>query len=65
MLKQNYPFLLKPIIGDRILLSFDIVNSSDSIPYKTFCTFLQVYENKKIRVIEGAIDTVTKNTIVS
>ncbi|CAK92871.1 unnamed protein product (macronuclear) [Paramecium tetraurelia] len=65
LLKQNYPFLQKPIIGNRILLSFDIVASQENIPYRTFCTFLQVYENKKIRVIEGAIDTVTKNIIVS
>ncbi|CAD8197028.1 unnamed protein product [Paramecium octaurelia] len=65
LLKQNYPFLQKPIIGDRILLSFDIFTSQENIPYRTFCTFLQVYENKKIRLIEGAIDTVTKNIIVS
>ncbi|CAD8118716.1 unnamed protein product [Paramecium sonneborni] len=68
LLKQNYPFLQKPIIGDRILLSFDIINSSESIPYRTFCTFLQVYENKKNRVTEGStdkVDTVTKNIVVS
>ncbi|CAD8115010.1 unnamed protein product [Paramecium sonneborni] len=65
LLKQNYPFLYKPIIGDRVLLSFDIVNSSKTISFQTFCNFLQVYENKRNRENEEKKNMIIQNIIVN
>lgn len=35
--------LKKPIIGDRVLLSFGLCVPEQKVPYKIFCEFVLVY----------------------
>ncbi|CAD8044468.1 unnamed protein product [Paramecium primaurelia] len=58
-LKENFKCLKKPIIGDRLLLSFDLspFNNDDRVSYKQFCHFIRVFINKKANLKE-MIDSV-------
>ncbi|CAD8138795.1 unnamed protein product [Paramecium octaurelia] len=58
-LKEGFQILKKPIIGDRLLLSFDLtpINNEERVSYKQFCYFVRVFIYKKASLKE-MIDSV-------
>ncbi|CAD8061681.1 unnamed protein product [Paramecium sonneborni] len=48
-LKTSFKIFQKPIIGDRLLLSFDLSpqNNEEKVSYKQFCHFMRVFVYKK------------------